>query len=65
METVKTQAFKTFDYLSEREQALVFELILSLAPDDIATSEDLIAHAEAIKEYERGETVTDKDINWD
>ena len=65
MKTVKLQAFKAFDYLSEREQTLVFELILSLAPDDIATSEDLIAHAEAMDEYKRGETISDKDINWD
>ena len=65
METVKAQAFKAFDYLSEREQNLVFEIILSLAPDDIATSEDLVAHAEAMGEYERGETVSDKDIDWD
>jgi len=37
IDTVKQQAFKAFDLLTEREQNLVFELIQSLAPDDIAT----------------------------
>ena len=64
MESVKTQAFKVFDLLSEQEQSLVYELMIRLAPDDVATSDDLIAHAAAMEEYKRGETVAHEDINW-
>ena len=62
---VKQQAFRVFDFLTDRDQHLVFELIKSLAPDDIATSEDIAAHNAAVKEYERGETISHDDINWD
>ena len=65
MESVKKQAFEVFDLLSEQEQALVFELIKRLAPDDVATPDDFAAHAAAMDEYRRGETVNDEDINWD
>ena len=64
MESVKTQAFKVFDLLSEREQALVYELMMRLAPDDIATQDDLTAHVVALDEYRRGETVSHEDIDW-
>ena len=64
MESVKTQAFKVFDLLSEQEQTLVCELMMRLAPDDIATQDDLAAHIVAIEEYRRGETVNHEDIDW-
>ena len=41
------------------------EIMLRLAPDDVVTNEDLFAHAVAIEEYRRGETVLDEDIDWD
>ena len=62
---MKENAFKIFDLLSEQEQSLVYELMLCLAPDNRVTHEDLIAHAAAIHEYRLGETVSDKDIDWD
>jgi len=62
--TVKQQAFQVFDLLAEREQTLVFELIKSLAPDDIATQEDIDAHNIAMEEYKRGETISHDDIDW-
>ena len=65
MESVKKLAFEAFDLLSEQEQSLVFELIKRLAPDDVVTADDLAAHASAMDEYRRGETVNDEDINWD
>ena len=64
MESVKTQAFKVFDLLSEQEQSLVYELMIRLAPDEIATPDDLTAHAIAMEEYQRGETVAHEDIDW-
>ena len=64
MESVKMQAFKVFDLLSEQEQSLVYELMIRLAPDDIATQDDLAAHADAMEEYRRGETVAHEDIDW-
>ena len=35
-----------------------------LAPDDVATPDDLAAHAAAMEQYRRGETVAHEDINW-
>ena len=60
----KESAFEIFNLLSEREQALVHELMLRLVPDDVATREDLFAHTVAMEEYSRGETVSDEDIDW-
>ena len=38
--------------------------MIHLAPDDVATPDDLAAHATAMEEYRRGETVTHEEINW-
>jgi len=54
-----------YDQLSEREQSIIAELISRLLPDDVATPADLAAIAESQKDYERGETVSHSDINWD
>jgi len=62
METIKDQAFKAFDLLSEKEQSLIFELIKSLT-DDIATPEDIAAYNAAMEEYRRGECVRLEDID--
>jgi len=62
---MKQQAFNIFDLLSEREQSLVFELIQHLAPDDIATSDDIANHIIALHEYQHGESIAFEDINWD
>ena len=62
---MKENVFKIFDLLSEQEQSLIYELMLRFAPDDRATREDLTAYTTAIEEYRLGETVSDKDIDWD
>ena len=62
---MKQQAFQVFDLLTEREQALVFELIQHLAPDDVATQDDIANHLVAVEEYHRGETIREEDIDWD
>jgi len=54
-----------YEQLSEREQSIIAELIYRLLPDDIATPDDLIAIAESQTDYERGETISHNDINWD
>ena len=54
-----------YDQLSEREQSIIAELISRLLPDDVATPADLAAIAESQKDYERGETVSHNDVNWD
>lgn len=53
------------DYLSERQQALVFEIVQNFLPDDVATADDLEAHKAAMREYANGETVRHEDIDWD
>ena len=62
---IKENVFKIFDLLSEQEQSLVYELMLRLASDNRATREDLTAYAAAMEEHRLGETVSDKDIDWD
>lgn len=54
-----------YNQLTEREQSIIAELISRLLPDDVATPADLIAIAESQKDYERGETISHNDINWD
>ena len=62
---LKQQAFQVFDLLTEREQALVFELIQHLAPDDVAMPDDIENHLVAVEEYHRGEAIREEDIDWD
>jgi len=64
-ESIKTRAFEAFDLLSNQKQNLVYELIIGLVPDDIATPEIIENHLTAMEEYHRGETVDFDDINWD
>ena len=64
MDSIKQQAFRTFDLLTEKEQTLVFELIRSLAPDDIATPDDIVTHTAAMEDFRQGETISHDSINW-
>jgi len=64
-ENVKLKAFEAFDLLPSRKQNLVYELIISLVPDDVATPELIANHEIAVGEYFRGETVDHDDIDWD
>jgi hypothetical protein len=64
-DNVREKAFEVFDLLPTRKQNLVFELIISLVPDDVATPELIARHEIAMGEYLRGETVDHEDINWD
>ena len=52
-------------YLEETERQFLLKIIENLMPDDIATEEDLRDIAKAREEYERGETVSFDDIDWD
>ena len=54
-----------FDVLPEKEKVLVYDFMLKLMPDDFVTQDDLDAHAAAMEEYSRGETVRHEDIDWD
>ena len=60
--SVRQQAFDVFDELPEREQVLIFELIKSLLPDDVATPDDIAVHNAATDAYRRGEYVLHEDI---
>ena len=59
---VKKQAFDVFDMLDEKNQTLIIELIEALAPDDIATPDDIQAHIEAVNDFNNGETISIDDI---
>ena len=64
MQNIKQQAFIIFDLLPEKEQALILELMKSLASDDIATPNDIATHNVAMEDYRRGETINHNDIDW-
>ena len=54
------------DPAPESDVPPVFEPVAEQPPpDDVATKEDLLAHAVAMEEYKRGETFSDKDIDWE
>jgi len=65
MSPLTNQAASLFDALTEREQFLVLELIQRLAPDDVASQEDISDIAAARAEYAAGQTVGMDEINWD
>ena len=65
MSPIKNQLLEIIDCMPEQEQLLLFEIAKRFISDDIATSDDLQAIAEAQKEYTEGKTVSHNDINWD
>jgi hypothetical protein len=62
---IKTQAFKAFDMLTDKQQSLIYDLIMDLAPDDIASADDILTHEEAVKAYQKGDLVSHNDVKWD
>jgi len=64
VEGVKARAFESFDLLPVRKQSLVYELILSMIPEDVATTELIANHKIAMGEFLRGETIDHEDIDW-
>ena len=65
MSPLTNQVAILFDTLTEREKFLVLELIQRLAPDDVASQEDIADIAAARAEYAAGQTVGMDAINWD
>ena len=63
--TVKAQIVRMIDFIPDRELPIILEVVKRFAADDFATEDDLKAHRLAMQEYERGETVSHNDINWD
>jgi len=64
IKTVKEQAFMMFDLLTVHDQSLIFELMKSLAPDDVATQDDIAVHVKAMEEFKSGETISHDCIDW-
>ena len=65
MMPVRNQLIEMIDCLPETEQVLLVEIVRRFIPDDVTTPDDIAAHALAMDEYRRGETIDDEDINWD
>ena len=65
MSSVRSQLIDMIDCLPETEQILLVEIIRRFIPDDVATPDDIAAHAVALEELKRGETIDDGDIDWD
>jgi len=64
-DNIKSRVFEVFDLLPSRKQNLIYELVISLMPDDVATPELIANHDIAMQEYLRGETVDHDQIDWD
>ena len=64
MSPIRNLLVGMIDCLEEPEQMLLFEIAKRFIPDDIATQEDISAHAAAVEEYRRGETIPHDAINW-
>jgi len=64
MDSIKERAFEVFDLLPSQKQNLVFQLMVNLVPDDVATPELIARHEIAMGEYFQGETVDHEDIDW-
>jgi hypothetical protein len=62
---IKTQAFKAFDMLTDKQQNLIYELIMALAPDDITSTDDVLTYEEAVKAYQNGDVVSHSEVKWD
>lgn len=64
MSPITKQLAEMIDYLPEKEQLLLFEIVRHFLPDDVATPDDLVAIEAAKLEYLHGEMVNHEDINW-
>jgi len=62
--TVKAQILNMIDFIPDRELPIILEIVKRFATVEFATQDDLNAHRLAVQEYERGETVSHDDINW-
>lgn len=65
MSTIRKQIDKMLDYVPEKEQFIIFEVVKRFAHDDLATVDDLEAIRAAQWEYATGETISHENINWD
>ena len=52
------------EMLEDGDRIFVIEMIKRLMRDDVATPNDILSHHIALEEYQRGETVSHDDINW-
>ena len=50
------------ELLPEKEQNLIYELMIRLLPDDVATKQDIADIEQARGEYASGETVRLEDV---
>lgn len=64
MSPLEQKAFDMFAFLPKQKQKLIYELIINLLPEDVATPDDLSAIAQAKTEYANGEAVKLEDIDW-
>jgi hypothetical protein len=65
MAEITKKLHNMIDYLPEKQQYLIFELVYNFFSDDIATPEDFEDIAVSRAEYSNQETIRHEDINWD
>ena len=53
------------DMVDEVGLDTLYNVMIRFIPDDEALPDEIEAHAAAMEEFKRGETVRMEDINWD
>ncbi len=53
------------DMVEETGLDTLYNVMIRFIPEDEPLPDEIAAHAAALEEYRRGETVSMEDINWD
>ena len=53
------------DMVEETGLDTLYNVMIRFVPEDNPLPDEVASHAVAIEEYQRGETFSDEDINWD
>ena len=66
--SARAQVIDLMKLVPDEEMPILLEVVRRFIPvgiDDIATSDDITACEQAMKEYRTGQTVSHSDIDWD
>jgi len=65
MNTTRQQLHTLVDMVEEMGLETLYNVMVRFIPDDEPLPDEIIAHKAASENYNRGEYISHKDINWD
>ncbi|MCL2811311.1 MAG: hypothetical protein FWD25_05405 [Clostridia bacterium] len=65
MNATRQQLHTLVDIVDEVGLDTLYNVMIRFIPEDDPLPDEIAAHAAAMDEFRRGETVSDADINWD